>query len=491
MLLSEEIRQAILEQVDSWKGRMKSRILIADDEASLREFLEIFLKKEGYEVQRAKNGKEALDLIKKRNFDLVISDLKMPGLSGIELLKAAQLEKRDLLFIMITAFGSTESAVEAMKLGAYDYICKPFKLDEIRLIIKQALRSQSLEIENRLLRRELGQKYDFHNLLGDSEKMHEVFKWVQKASQSLAHVLIMGESGTGKSMIAKAIHCSGVLKEKVFVSVNCGAVAESLIESEFFGYKKGAFTGAIQDKKGLFERANGGTLFLDEIGELSLKVQAKLLRVLQEKKIRLVGGLEDIALNIRIISATNRNLEEMVKAKEFREDLFYRLNVLNIQMPPLRERLSDIPMLAEHFLKKHSQALKKSVFSISQEAMEELKSYSYPGNVRELENFIERAVALEGGSMILPENLPPIVISGSSCNRLFFHNIEVTHSGLDLEKLMNQIEKDLLVKAIDKANGIKKRAADLLKITFRSMRYRLKKHNLNVQDSEGKEEIAS
>ena len=466
---------------------MASRILIVDDEASLREFLEIFLKKEGYNIQTAKNGKEALERIQKRHFDMVISDLKMPEMSGIELLKAAQLEKRDLLFIMITAFATTETAVEAMKLGAYDYISKPFKLDEIRLIVKQALRSQSLEIENRLLKKELGQKYNFQNLVGNSERMHQVFEWIQKASESSVNVLITGESGTGKEMVAKAIHYSGALKEKVFIPINCGAIHESLVESEFFGHKKGAFTGAIQDKKGLFEMSNGGTLFLDEVGELSLDVQAKLLRALQEKKIRSVGGLEDISLNLRLIAATNRDLEKMVEEKTFREDLFYRINVLNIKVPPLRERPSDIPILAKHFLEKHTKALDKEISSISREAMEELKVYDYPGNVRELENFIERAVALEGEKMILPESLPPIVTSDSSRKRLSAHDIEVTEEGVNLEKVMDQIEKEILMKAIYKADGVKTKAAELLKITFRSMRYRLKKHNIsNHAEKEGK-----
>lgn len=466
---------------------MASRILVVDDELSLREFLEIFLKKEGYEVQTAKDGKEGWDLIEKKSFDMVISDLKMPKMSGIELLTQAKERNKDLLFIMMTAFGTTETAVEAMKLGAYDYILKPFKLDEVRIILKQALRSQSLETENRLLKKELSEKNAFHHLIGDSKAMHQVFDLIQKAAQNPVNVLITGESGTGKEMIAKAIHYTGDFKEKTFVPINCGAIPPSLMESEMFGHKKGAFTGAIQDKKGLFEVASGGTLFLDEIGELLLDLQSKLLRALQEKKIRPVGGIEDISVKVRLIAATNRNLEERVRKKEFREDLFYRLNVLNIEAPSLRERRTDISMLAQHFLEKYCHILKKSISSISHEAMDILKSYDYPGNVRELENSIERAVALERESMIFPESLPPAMLSFSpqsnpevSSQNIDFKNGKV----VNLEDILNQIERSFLIKALEATKGVKKKAAQLLNITFRSIRYRLKKFNLDSEEED-------
>jgi two-component system response regulator PilR (NtrC family) len=457
---------------------MKSRILVVDDEESIREFLEIMLRKEGYEVTTADDGQKALDLIKKKSFDLVISDLQMPNMTGVELLKHVKDQYPDMLFMMITAFGTTETAVEAMKLGAYDYVTKPFKIDEVRIIIANALRSQNLEVENRSLKKELTKEYSFQSLVGNSPPMHQIFEMIRRVSQTPTNILITGESGTGKEVIAKAIHYNGPLKDKPFVTVNCGAIPESLMESEMFGHKKGSFTGAVVDKAGLFEVADHGTLFLDEVGELPLSIQVKLLRAIQERVIRRVGGTDDNRIEVRIMAATNRNLEDMVKQGTFRQDLYYRLNVINIRSPSLRERPEDIPLLANHFLKKYNERLNKGIAGISAEAMELMKKYDYPGNVRELENIIERTVALEGGATILPESLPPFVNTTSGRKMASTHEIQITDEGLELDKIMGQIEKELLIKAIHAAGGVKKKAAKLLNITFRSMRYRVEKYNL-------------
>jgi len=459
---------------------MKSRILVVDDEESIREFLEIMLKKEGYEVTLAEDGQKAKELLAKKTFDMIISDLQMPHVTGIELLKHVKDTSPEIVFMMITAFGTTETAVEAMKMGAYDYITKPFKIDEVRLNIQNALRSRNLEVENRSLKKELVKEYSFQNMVGNSQTMHQIFDLVKRVSQTPTNVLITGESGTGKEVVAKAIHYNGPLKDRPFVTINCGAIPENLMESEMFGHKKGSFTGAVSDKAGLFEVADGGTLFLDEVGELPLTIQVKLLRAIQERVIRRVGATDDNKVDVRIIAATNRNLEEMVQKGGFRQDLFYRLNVINIKTPSLRERRDDVPLLANHFLKKYNERLNKNIGGISAEAMEILKKYDYPGNVRELENMIERTVALEGGAMILPESLPPMVNTPSGRKMASSNEIEIGDEGVDLEKVMGQIEKELLIKAIHSAGGVKKRAAKLLHISFRSMRYRIEKYNLGI-----------
>ncbi|QDK45115.1 MULTISPECIES: sigma-54 dependent transcriptional regulator [unclassified Bdellovibrio] len=459
---------------------MKPRILVVDDEESIREFLEIMLKKEGYEITLAEDGQKAKDLLTKKSFDMIISDLQMPHVTGIELLKHVKESYPDTVFMLITAFGTTETAVEAMKMGAYDYLTKPFKIDEVRLNIQNALRSRNLEVENRTLKKELTKEYSFQSMVGNSPAMHAIFDMVKRVSQTPTNVLITGESGTGKEVVAKAIHYNGPLKDRPFVTVNCGAIPENLMESEMFGHKKGSFTGAVADKSGLFEVADTGTLFLDEVGELPLTIQVKLLRAIQERVVRRVGATEDVKVEVRIIAATNRNLEEMVAKGTFRQDLFYRLNVINIKTPSLRERREDVPLLANHFLKKYNERLNKNIGAISAEAMEILKKYDYPGNVRELENMIERTVALEGGATILPESLPPMVNTASGRKMASSNEIEMGDDGVDLDKVMGQIEKELLVKAIHSAGGVKKRAAKLLHISFRSMRYRIEKYNLGV-----------
>lgn len=459
----------------------KAKILVVDDEESLREFLEIMLKREGYDVTTAANGEEALKHLKKMSFDLVMTDLQMPKVHGMEVLATAKDMDPELVVIVITAFGSTESAVEAMKLGAYDYITKPFKIDEIKLIIKKALEKRTLSRENLLLKKELGSKYHFGNLVGSAAAMVKIYDLIQRVCETKTNVLITGESGTGKELVAKAIHYNGPLKDRPFVTVNCGAIPESLMESEMFGHKKGSFTGAIFDKMGLFESANEGTIFLDEIGELPLSIQVKLLRVLQEKTFKKVGGIDDIKVNVRVMAATNKNLMEEVSKGNFREDLFYRLNVIHIQLPPLRDRKEDVEILAQHFLEKHNKLLGKKIRKISKEAMNALTNYDYPGNVRELENIIERTVALESGAAILPESLPPVVFhprAGFSGRKEIMSEFKVSPEGIELEKIVGEIERDLLQKALKRAGGVKKKAAKLLGITFRSMRYRLEKYGM-------------
>lgn len=463
---------------------MKPRILVVDDEESIREFLDIMLRKEGYDVTCVEDGQKAIDILKKKSFDLVISDLQMPNVTGIELLKHCRENYSEMLFMMITAFGTAESAVEAMKMGAYDYITKPFKIDEVRINIANALRSRNLEVENRVLRKELQKEYSFQNLVGNSEAMHKIFELIRKVSDSPTNVLVTGESGTGKEMVAKAIHYNSPLKDRPFVSVNCGAIPENLVESELFGHKKGSFTGAVTDKDGLFEVADGGTLFLDEIGELPLSSQVRILRAIQEKTVRRVGGTEDVKVEVRIIAATNRDLEQMVQQGTFRQDLYYRLNVINIRTPALRERRDDVPLLAEHFLQKYSDRFGKAITKISKEAMDLLKKYDFPGNVRELENIIERTVALESGATVLPESLPQFVNTPTGRKMVSSDGIEITDEGIDLQKVLDQLEKELLVKAIHQASGVKKRAAKLLGITFRSMRYRVEKFSLGKVDDD-------
>jgi two-component system response regulator PilR (NtrC family) len=457
---------------------IKDKILVADDEQSMREFLDIMLKKEGYKVSLASNGEEVVKLIDNDLFDLVLMDIRMPKLDGISALKKIKSTSPETVVIMITAYASADTAIKAMKEGAYDYITKPFKVEEIKLIINNALEKKNLQKENILLKQVVRDRYHFGNIIGQSPKMMALYDLLEKVSPTKTNILIAGESGTGKELVAKAIHYNSVRKEKPFVTLNCGAIPESLIESELFGHMKGAFTDAIATKKGLFEVADEGTIFLDEISELPLLMQVKLLRVLQDKEFKRVGGTEDIRVDIRIISATNKDLEEAVKEKHFREDLFYRLNVIQIKLPPLRDRKEDIPILAGHFLKKYSEELNKNILKTSPEALQILLNYEYPGNVRELQNIIERAVALESGQELTVHNLSSY-LSEQPLLRKGPIDIEIPNEGIDLEKMVEDLERTLLLKALDKTKGIKKKAAELLRINFRSMRYRLEKYGLN------------
>jgi len=379
---------------------------------------------------------------------------------------------------MITAYASTDTAIRAMKEGAYDYVTKPFKVDEIKLIIRNALEKKNLQKENILLKQVVRDRYHFDNILGQSPKMLALYDLLEKVGPTKTNILIAGESGTGKELVAKAIHYNSPRKDKPFVTLNCGAIPELLIESELFGHMRGAFTDAIATKKGLFEMADEGTIFLDEISELPLLMQVKLLRVLQDKEFKRVGGTEDIRVDVRIMSATNKDLEEAVTEKRFREDLFYRLNVIQIKLPPLRDRREDISLLTMHFLKKYSEELNKHITGISPETLRILLNYDYPGNVRELQNIIERAVALESTQELTPQNLSSYLDQQPSLKKGSI-DLDIPNEGLDLEKVVEELERNLLLKALDRTKGIKKKAAELLHINFRSMRYRLEKYGLN------------
>ena len=453
------------------------KILVVDDERSMRDFLSIMLKKAGYDVTTAVDGEEAVNVLHKDIFDLVLTDLKMPKVDGLQVLKTVKDLSPDTVVIVITAFASTETTVEAMKEGAYDYITKPFQNDEMKIRIKKALEKRRLSAENILLKKQLKDRAVFDNIIGKSEKIEKVFELVRKVSDSMSNILIYGESGTGKELIARAIHFNSRKKDKPFVTINCGALPEGLLESELFGHMKGSFTGAVFNKEGLFEVANGGTIFLDEVGETSPAIQVKLLRVLQDKEFKRVGGTKEIKVDVRIITATNRDLSKAVSEGKFREDLYYRLNVIPITLPPLRERTDDIPLLADHFLNKFNKALNKNVKGFSQTTMELFRNYEWRGNVRELENVIERAVALSNSEIITPEYLPDILRDSSRSSSAI--PVNIPHEGLDLEGLIGDIEKELLLKALEKTNWIKKDAAKLLHLNFRSFRYRLDKYNLN------------
>ncbi|MEK6656478.1 MAG: sigma-54 dependent transcriptional regulator [Nitrospirota bacterium] len=453
------------------------KILVVDDERSMRDFLSIMLKKAGYDVTTAVDGEEAVNVLHKDIFDLVITDLKMPKVDGLQVLKTVKELSPDTVVIVITAFASTETTVEAMKEGAYDYITKPFQNDEMKIRIKKALEKRRLSAENILLKKQLKDRAVFDNIIGKSEKIEKVFELVRKVSDSMSNILIYGESGTGKELIARAIHFNSRKKDKPFVTINCGALPEGLLESELFGHMKGSFTGAVFNKEGLFEVANGGTIFLDEVGETSPAIQVKLLRVLQDKEFKRVGGTKEIKVDVRIITATNRDLSKAVSEGKFREDLYYRLNVIPITLPPLRERTDDIPLLADHFLNKFNKALNKNVKGFSQTTMELFRNYEWRGNVRELENIIERAVALSNSEIITPEYLPDILRDSSRSSSAI--PVNIPQEGLDLEGLIGDIEKELLLKALEKTNWIKKDAAKLLHLNFRSFRYRLDKYNLN------------
>jgi two-component system response regulator PilR (NtrC family) len=457
---------------------IKDKILVADDEQSMREFLDIMLKKEGYKVSLASNGEEVAKLVENDLFDLALLDIRMPKLDGISTLKKIKASTPETVVIMITAYASADTAIKAMKEGAYDYITKPFKVEEIKLIIKNALEKKNLQKENILLKQVVRDRFHFGNIIGQSPKMVALYDLLEKVSPTKTNILITGESGTGKELVAKAIHYNSPRKDKPFVTLNCGAIPESLIESELFGHMKGAFTDAIATKKGLFEVADEGTIFLDEISELPLLMQVKLLRVLQDKEFKRVGGTEDILVDVRIIAATNKDLEEAVKEKRFREDLFYRLNVIQIKLPPLRDRKEDVQILANHFLQKYSQELSKPISKICPEALQILLNYEYPGNVRELQNIIERAVALESSQELTPHNLSSY-LSEQPLLRKGPIDIEIPNEGIDLEKMVEDLERSLLLKALDRTKGIKKKAAELLHINFRSMRYRLEKYGLN------------
>jgi two-component system response regulator PilR (NtrC family) len=459
--------------------RRPPRILVVDDERSIRELLAIVLRREGYEVVLAENGRSAIETLEREPVDLLISDIKMPDLTGVEVLRAAKRIDQDILGIMITAFASTETAVEAMRLGACDYLSKPFDVDLLKMKVREKIENRQLRQENVLLKRTLGMTHQFSNIIGRSEAIIAVFKLIETVARTNSTILITGESGTGKGLVAQAVHFHSLRRERPMVSLNCGALPETLLESELFGHMRGSFTGADANKKGLLEVAERGTIFLDEIGEMSAVMQVKLLRVLQERRFRRVGGLEELQADIRVIAATNQDLSRLVAEGRFREDLFYRINVIPIALPPLRERREDIPLLAEHFLAKYAESMGKPLSGISGAAMQLLVQHDWPGNIRELENVIERAVALEGTPTILADSLPPTIRGdGPRPVNPVASSDSLPDAGFDLEAHVKQIERDYIAQALQRAGGVQVKAAELLGMSFRSFRYYVKKYNL-------------
>jgi two-component system response regulator PilR (NtrC family) len=463
-------------------GERTARILVVDDERSMRELLAIVLGREGYEVVVAENGRQALDELERRPVDLLISDIHMPDMTGLDVLRTAKGMNPDLAGIMVTAFASTETAIEALRMGAYDYIHKPFNVDELKIVVLGALERRRLRRENVLLKRALGERHQFSNIIGRSEAMLAVFELIETIAQTTSTVLVTGESGTGKELAARAIHFNSARKDRPFVAVNCGALTETLLESELFGHVRGAFTGAATNKKGLIEVAERGTIFLDEIGEMSPLMQVKLLRVLQERVFRRVGGTDEIAADIRIITATNRDLAQMVAENKFREDLYYRINVIPLHLPPLRERGEDIPILAEHFVTRFAAELGKPVQGLAAESLSLLVQYHWPGNIRELENAMERAVALERTPVILAASLPAAVraagAGGPSTVEDVLESDTLPDSGFDLERHVREIERQYITEALRRTDGVKVKAAELLGMSFRSFRYYAKKYGM-------------
>jgi DNA-binding NtrC family response regulator len=459
-----------------------TKILVVDDDLSIRNMLSIVLKKCGYEVTTADSGESALKRLKTEFFDLLISDIKMPGISGIELLKKIKTLQPEMPVIMITAYASANDAVEAMKLGAEDYITKPFNLEELKLIIEKSLYKKNIEIENIKLKSQLTDKEKFDNIVGKNHQMLKIYDLIDTISQTDSSVLISGESGTGKELIARAIHNKSPRAKKQFVSINCGALPENLLESELFGHIKGAFTDAYKDKEGLFEVADGGTLFLDEIGEMSQKMQVKLLRAIQERKIRRVGGNTEIPVEVRIISATNKDLMDSMKNNEFRSDLFYRLNVISINIPPLRERKDDIPLLLNYFLQYYNKRFKRNIEGFEKDILAIFMQYSWPGNIRELENFVERAVALEKSVYIGLNSLPTELIYNISEKNPISKEQDIAsvmmEGDFDFSQYIDDISKKIILKALELNNSNLKKTADMLKLNYRSMRYLINKYNL-------------
>jgi two-component system, NtrC family, response regulator PilR len=449
-----------------------AKILVVDDDQGMREFLEIMLTREGYRVSTAGDSGKALGRCRKEKFDLIITDLKMPKMDGIGFLKEVKELAPETMVILITAYASGETAVTAMKEGAYDYIEKDFAIDDLKRIVRNALSAKGVKQDDALFLKEVGEALGFGKMVGNSREMVKVYATIKKVADTPANVLILGESGTGKELVAQAIHENSSRRSMPFVVINCGGIPENLLESELFGYIKGAFTGAYSDKAGLFEIAHGGTIFLDEIAELPPLLQVKLLRVVQEKTFRRIGGTEDNRVDVRIISATNQSLTDNVKTGTFREDLYYRLNVIPLHLPPLRERKEDIPVLTKHFIEKYSHEFGKEIKTISAYALELLMQYPFPGNIRELENIIERSIALETSNIILPENLVLYKDIGQGSVTAI---PELTDAGLNLNEELAKFEKGLIEKALEKAGGSKTRAAELLEISYDSLHYRTEK----------------
>jgi two-component system, NtrC family, response regulator PilR len=459
-----------------------AQVLIVDDEQSIRELLQILLEGEGHDVATALDVPSALEHCRRAPPDLVFSDLKLGDGSGMEVLRFLREQSPETQVIMMTAFATAENAIQALRLGAYDYQIKPVKMDEIRLLTQKALEKLELIRDNRRLAAELGGRFGLSRFVGKSPRLMEVMTLIEKVAPTLTNVLVEGESGTGKELVARAVHDGSRRAAGPFVAVNCGAIPETLIEAELFGHAAGAFTGANKARRGLFEAANGGTLLLDEIGELPPAMQVKLLRVIQERAVRPVGSEAERPVDVRLVAATNRDLAELAREKMFREDLFYRLNVVRIRVPPLRERREDVPLLARAFVARYARDAGKSIDGIDDAALRLLGSYAFPGNVRELENYMERAVALATGPRIGVSDLPEEVrnATGSAGGDL----LAFPDGGVQLERTLDDIERRFIGLALERSNGVKSRAAELLGLTFRSLRYRLKKLGLADADVE-------
>jgi two-component system response regulator PilR (NtrC family) len=461
---------------------LKAYVLVVDDEQSLRKFLKLFLQKEGYEVDVAASLAEAVEAIGDNVYDLVLTDMRMTAEDdGLKVIRSAIQRTPSTQVIVMTAYATIGGAVEAIKQGAYNYIVKPFSNQDLRSLIQGALATRDVAVERRrAIREEVQGKSSFEGIVGRSDAMLKIYELVDRVAPTNANVMILGESGTGKELIASALHCRSERKEAPFVAINCAAIPETLMESELFGHMRGAFTGAVQTKRGLFEAAHHGTLFLDEVGEIPSSMQSKLLRAIQERSFRRIGGNEDVNIDVRIVSASKRDLEEEMKAGRFRDDLYFRLHVIQITVPPLRERREDVPVLAMHFLGKFAKQMGKPVARIDGEAMRALMAYDYPGNVRELENVMERATIIETKDVISMASLPPNVTKIDSSRELIapaypeIFDVE----GASLDAVVDRLEKDLLLKALERAGGNKTEAAKLLNISFRSMRYRLDKHGI-------------
>ena len=465
-------------------GNDAHRILVVDDERGMREFLDILLTREGYDVSLAINGEEAFRRLEEETFDLVISDIRMKDIDGIEVLKKAKNMDPETMVVMISAFATAESAVEAMKEGAYDYIPKPFKVREFKKIVQDALQAKKSGGTDDSKAR-VSESLHFGCLVGESPQMKKVYDLVERVAQTRSNILVFGESGTGKELVARAIHRQSARKNKSFVVINCAGIPENLIESELFGYRKGAFTGAATDKTGLFDAADGGTVFFDEIGELPATIQVKLLRVIQERAFTAVGGTEEKSVNVRFISATNKDLENEVIEGRFREDLYFRLNVIKISMPHLRDRDGDLPILAQFFLENYSKELGKDVKKMSAYAMDILQKYTFPGNVRELENIIERSVALEASNIVLPESLTlsnfKKAVDAQSDYGEQKRRTDLTRKGIRLDEALKEMERDYIIQALELARGSRQEAAHLLGITSDSLKYRISKLNVKPE----------
>jgi len=455
------------------------RILVIDDEESIRELLKDFLESKGADVVAVSNGETGLNRLKEEKFDLFLLDLMMPGMSGLDVLREVASEKIDAPSIVITAHATVQTAVEAMKLGAFDYITKPFNLEEFYISIKRALDVSRLQEENVRLKKELRRKFGFSKIIGNSIQIQEVIKFIEKIADTDSTILVTGESGTGKELVAKTIHYNSSRSKKPFIPLNCAAIPKDILESELFGHEKGAFTGAINARIGRFELANHGTLFLDEIGELAPALQVKLLRVLQEKEFERVGGIRTIKVDVRILAATNRDLDKAVKEGTFREDLYYRLNVIPLHLPPLRKMKDDIALLAGHFIKEISKRKRKEPPEISEEIMTSLVNYRWPGNVRELENLVERLIILKGGDVVSPDDLPERLREKRQAEGLPAREYVLSTDGVDLNTMLDEIENNMIIKALEISKGVKSKAANLLGLNRTTLIEKIKKKELD------------